>query len=87
MSDINLRAKIEILGFTSDKRTKADVFKDTKIGDVYSLVISLERTTNRRGNYATYINCLNKRTDAICLKSQSEVLGILNKYFIYKQVD
>lgn len=71
----------------SEKRTKAEMFKDTQVGDIISMVISLERTTHRRGNYATYVNCLNKRTDALTVKSQSEVFSILNKYFSYRQVN
>lgn len=87
MSDINLRATIRILGFKSEKRTKAEMFKDMQVGDIISMVITLQRTTGRRGNYATYLNCLNKRTDALTLKSQTDIMNILEKYFIYEQGD
>ena len=86
MSDINLRATIQILGFKSEKRTKAEMFKDIQVGDIISMVITLQRTTGR-GNYATYLNCLNKRTDALTLKSQTDIMNILEKYFIYEQGD
>ncbi|AYD82422.1 hypothetical protein HOU35_gp086 [Acinetobacter phage vB_AbaM_B09_Aci05] len=86
MSELNFRCYIEITGL-AEKKTKAEMFKDVQVGDIISMVISLQRTTSSRGNYATYVNCLNKRTDALTIKSQSEVFGILNKYFSYKQVN
>lgn len=85
MDDLNLRAQIEITG-TKDKKTQMEVFKDTKVGDVLSLVITLRRTTSRRGNYATYINILNRRTDALTVKSQSEIMGVLERCFEFKQI-
>ncbi|QIW91595.1 hypothetical protein vBAbaMD22_82 [Acinetobacter phage vB_AbaM_D22] len=86
MSELHFRCYIEVTAL-AEKRTKAEMFKDVQVGDTISMVISLQRTTSSRGNYATYVNCLNKRTDAITIKSQSEVFGILNKYFSYRQVE
>lgn len=85
MDDLNLRAQIEITG-TKDKKTQMEVFKDTKVGDILSLVITLRRTTSRRGNYATYINILNRRTDALTVKSQSEIMSVLERCFEFKQI-
>lgn len=86
MTDLNLRALIEITGMKGNTKTKAEVFKDTQVGDVLSLVVTLQRTTSSRGNYATFVNILNKRTDALTVKSQTDTMNILNKYFEFKQV-
>lgn len=85
MDDLNLRAEIEITG-TTDKNTQMEVFKDTKVGDIISMVITLRRTTSSRGNYATYVNVLNRRTDALTVKSQSEIMTVLKRCFEFKQI-
>ena len=85
MSELNLRASIRILGLKGDKKTKADLVRDTEVGDIISIVMTLVHTTNRMGDLECHLNCLNRRTDGLVVKKQVDVMNILEKYFIFEQ--
>ena len=62
-------------------KTKAKVFEKFEAGDVLQFSMVLRNTTNwGRGNYATNITTHNKTQGTSVVKSQSNLLNILDNF-------
>lgn len=80
-----LRAAIKITGLTG-KRTRARLFKDTKVGDTLQLAIPIrEAGSNSGGTHASYITICNFDSGDCTYKSFNELGNKLDEYFTYEE--
>jgi len=69
-------------------KTRANMFKNVKVGDTLVFSTELEYTSGASGggNYATYIFVSNLTRGEYTYKSQSELISILRRVFELEEV-
>lgn len=77
--DISLRS--DILEVTKIvKKTKAEMFKDLKVGSKIQLSVLAESVGGNRGTYASYITIKNLETGDYSHKSFNQIGSVLDKF-------
>jgi hypothetical protein len=61
-----------------NKKTKAQMFKNLKVGDRIHLSIAVKAAGSHRGTYASYITIQNLQTEEVAVKSFNEIGTILD---------
>lgn len=63
-----------------NRKTKAKMFENLKVGDKIKFSVPLERAGRNRGTYATYIEIKNIETDESTYSSFNQLPTILNAF-------
>ena len=63
-----------------NRKTKAKLFKDLKIGDKVEFSVPIKRAGSNRGTYATYIEAKNVETDEYTYSSFNQLPSILDAF-------
>ena len=87
MKDLVLFNEYKVVGRNSHK-TKAEFFKDLRVGDYIEIQHRLERTTGASGGgcYASKLTAVNLSTGATVTSTQNRMLNNLAN-FVLKEVD
>jgi ribosomal protein L19 len=73
--------KSEILKVTKiNRKTKAQMFENLKVGDTIQLSVSVKYAGRNRGTYATYIQIKNIKTGEITHSSFNQIDYILDAF-------
>lgn len=62
------------------KKSTSPAFKNIQIGDIFEFSTPIKRVGRNRGTYATYITCLNTRTNDTSELSFNQIARVLENF-------